>query len=142
MSIKATCKTQIDDEGDLCTVLEGIFGKGKIRVVADGVKVRGYASNIKPTVIIEAEGLYGTAGFYKNTETNKYELVYDNMDARKLRDLLPQKGKDGRITDRLAQGYSRVKVGKALPNLRGSKILTESVDEEGNIKIKLRVTTY
>jgi hypothetical protein len=140
MSLKATCKTQIDTEADLVAALENIYGK-KINVVADGVAVRGYAAQQKPTVLIDIDGMYGTAGFYKNDQ-GKYTLIYDNMDARRLKDVIPQKNKDGTFTDRLSQNYSKIKVAKAIKQLRGSKVTSEELDAEGNIKIRLRVTAY
>lgn len=141
MSLRATCKTQIDNEADLVTALEGIYGK-KINVVADGVQVRGYAAAQKPTVLIDIDNMYGTAGFYKNPATGKYELIYDNMDARRLTDVIPQKDKQGKITDRLSQQYAKIKVAKAVKQLRGGRITSEDIDENGNIKIRLRVTSY
>jgi hypothetical protein len=142
MSLRATCKTQIDNESDLVEALETIYGK-RISVVPNGVEVRGYAAQQKPTVLIDlhGDGMYGTAGFYKN-EQGKYTLIYDNMDARRLKDVIPQKDREGNTIDRLSQAYSKIKVSKAVKQLRGARVTNEELDEEGNIKIRLRVTTY
>jgi uncharacterized protein with ACT and thioredoxin-like domain len=142
MSLRATCKTQIDNEADLVEALEKIYGK-RIKVVEGGIQVRGYAAAQRPSVLIDIDSMIGTAGYYKNEATGKYDLIYDNMDARRLTDVIPQKNRTtGILTDRLAQSYSQVKVSRALKNLRGGKITAESLDEEGNYKIKLKVTTY
>ncbi len=141
MSLRATCKTQIDNEAELVEALEDIYGK-KINVVVGGVQVRGYAAQQRPNVLIDIEGMYGTAGFYKNETTGKYELIYDNMDARRLIDVIPQKDREGKVKDRLSQQYAKIKVKNALKNLRGSKITNEELDEDGNIKIRLKVTQY
>lgn len=142
MSLRATCKTDIDNENDLVEALESIYGK-RINVVPNGVDVRGYAAAQRPTVLIDlhGDGMYGTAGFYKN-EQGKYTLIYDNMDARRLKDVIPQKDREGNVTDRLSQAYAKIKVSRAIKSLRGGRVLSEEVDEEGNHKIRLRVTTY
>lgn len=141
MSLKATCKTQINDQNDLVTALEDIYGK-KVRVVEGGVTVRGYAAEQKPTVLVDLDGMYGTAGFWKNEATGKFELVYDNMDYRRLLDVIPQKDRNGVVTDRLSQSYSKIKVSRALKAVRGGRVVSEGLDEENNYKIRLRVTTY
>lgn len=142
MSLRATCKTEIDNESDLVSALESIYGK-RISVVAEGVEVRGYAASQRPTVLIDIknDGMYGTAGFYKNDQ-GKYTLIYDNMDARRLKDVIPQKNRDGTVVDRLSQEYAKIKLGRAIKTLRGTRVLTEGRDEDGNHKIRLRVSSY
>jgi hypothetical protein len=142
MSLRATCKTEIDNEDDLVAALEDIYGK-RINVVPNGVDVRGYAASQRPTVLIDlhGDGMYGTAGFYRN-EQGKYTLIYDNMDARRLKDVIPQKNRDGTVVDRLSQSYSKIKVARAIKSLRGSKVVAEGLDEDGNHKIRLRVSSY
>lgn len=141
MSLRATCKTQIDTEADLVESLESIYGT-RVRVVAAGVDVRGYAATQRPTVLIDIDGMYGTAGFWKNDATGKYELIYDNMDARRLKDVIPSKDKEGNVTDRLSQTYANIKTRRAIKQVRGGRVTNESLTEEGDIKIRLRVTTY
>ena len=116
MSVKATAKTQIDNEPDLIESLESIYGKGKISIKPEGVNVRGYSSDVKPTIIVGVDKLIGTAGYYLNPTSGKYELVYDSSDRWRLSDLIPQTDKNGNVTNRLAQVYSKIKVKKAVPS--------------------------
>lgn len=141
MSLKATCKTQISDEADLVAALEGIYGKNKISVVAAGVEVRGYVASNRPTVLVNVDRLIGTAGYYKNAQ-GQYELVYDSSDRNRLKDLIPHKLSNGSISDRLAQSYAKIRVTKALRSLQNSSVASESTDEKGNIKIKIKINEY
>ena len=131
MSTEAVCKTKLQDKAALIESLEEIYGAGKVKVT-DGVKISGYYSSKKIEIEVKINGLYGTAGFFKNKE-NDYEFVYDSMDRSKLKSIIGDKE-----NNELKQVYTKKKVLKAVGQLRG-QITSQEKDKNGKIKLKVRV---
>ncbi len=86
MSTEAICKTNLKDKDTLIQSLEELYGKGKVKEV-EKVKVSGYITSKKIEIEVNINGLYGTAGFFKNKEDN-YEFVYDSTDRWKFKDII------------------------------------------------------
>ena len=53
--------------------------------------------------------------------------------------LIEQKQPDGKVVNRLAQEYSRIRVGKALKTIRGVSSVSEETDTDGVIRIRSKV---
>ena len=119
MSLRGICKTEFDDESDLESALQVIYGKNQIQIVQNGI-------------LINIDDLIGTARFNKS-KSGRYELIYDKSDSHRLKDVIPQTLKDKTVVNRLAQEYSRVKVGKMLKTIRGTRIVSEEKDSSTNI---------
>lgn len=141
MSVEAKCASEIKDRDALVETLEDIF-PGCIQIVEGGIEVKGFRSSLKPEVLIKLKNMYGTAGYHKNKEGN-YELVYDSTDRSKLAAVIIKKDKMGKVVkDGLAQAYMRNTVKKAvLGKLRG-RFVKDQVDEQGRIKLKVKVSRF
>jgi hypothetical protein len=123
MSMRGTCKTEIDNEDDLTSAIDAIYGKNTAEKTENGITVK-------------IAGVYGRP-VYQKQEDGRYTLVYDSMDRYRLKELLPQK-KEGKPVHRLMQEYSRIKVGKALKTIRGARVVSEETDSEVHrIRIKI-----
>lgn len=139
MSIEATCTTQIKDREALVEALREIYGKSAIRIANQGEEIKGYRSGRKPEVVINIPNLIGTAGFCKAKNGN-WELVFDSSDRSRLKQVMPQKGKNGTV-DLLTQTYAKHQVKKAMKSLRG-RFVKDEVEADGSIRMKVKLTSY
>lgn len=137
MSITATCKTQIKDQDALVEALTQIYGKNSI--IQNDETVIAHRNPKDPTIIINIPKLYGKTG-YRQIEDGTWELVYDSSSKETLKDIVPYE-ENGVTYDRLTQTYAKMKIMRAVKQLRG-RIVQENTDEEGTIRIRARVTHY
>ena len=140
MSLEVTCKTQIKDRDALVKALDELLGPGKTTVVEESPKITGYSSNKKIEVVIKkGSNMYGTAGYFKNKE-GSYVLVYDSMDKKQLSKILPYKVGKSTI-DPVSQTYAKNKVMASIKSLNG-RIMQNTVEQDGTIRLKVKVTNY
>ena len=132
MSTEAICKTKLKDKTSLIEALKNIYGKTKV-FESEGTKISGYSSSKKIEIEVKLNGLYGTAGFFKNKD-NDYEFVYDSTDRNKFKAIIGDK--EG--NNELIQVYTKNKVLKALSKMKG-KITSETKDSNGKIKLKVKL---
>lgn len=131
MSTEAICKVNLSNKDLLIQSLEELYGKNNIKV-ADRIKVSGYMSSKNVEIEVKINGLYGTAGFFKNKDNN-YEFVYDSTDKYKLKDIVGEKEEN-----KLMQTYSNFKVKNVLQKLR-RKVTSEVKEKDGKIRLKVQI---
>lgn len=139
MSVGAVCKTSLNDEITLVESLKEIYGESNVEVLKEGIQVRGFASDRRPTILVKIPGLYGTAGFSKGEDGN-YELIYDSTDRNRLKKLLPEK-KGDTTHNYLNQVYSRNKVVNGMKAIKG-KLVKNQVEADGSIRLRVRTVSY
>lgn len=137
MSCEATCTTKISDKDVLAEILKEIFGYGKVKYMEEGIPVSGYFSKNKPQLIIDDQSLYGTAGYYLESD-GTWSLVYDTMDKHKLSSIIPYE-KNGIRHDEVSKRYSIRMVKRALEEI-GASLVDEIETKEGGSKLKVRLS--
>lgn len=123
MSARGICKTEFDDCDILADAVNAIYGKSAA-TVGNGL------------ISINANGV--RCSYKRVGKDGRYELVYDKDYTSALKDLLPQTKSDGTVVYKVAQEYSRIKVGNALKTIKGLKIVKTSQNDT-SVSIEARI---